>query len=43
MKAVRDSGTALLLCDFILAIAAANRDSKSRKLSLLHRFVNKRF
>ena len=43
IKAVSDSGYALLLLDLILATAAANCDSKFWKLSLLPRFVNNRF
>ena len=43
IKAVSDSGSALLLWDFILDVAGANCDSKLRMLSLLRRFVNKRF
>ena len=41
MRAISDSGNALLLWYFILAMAAANRDSKLRKLSLLLHFSNK--
>ena len=42
MKAVRGSGNASLPKDFILAMAAPNRDSKLRKHSSLARFVIKR-
>ena len=43
IKTVSDSGSALLLWDFLFAMPAANCDSKLRKLSLLPRLVNKRF
>lgn len=42
MRSLSDSGTALLLWDFILAMAASKRDLKLRKLSLLPRFFNKK-